>query len=80
MLHLIHRRSITLPMEHASLSTLPRGTKQAIATELGITAGAVSQWRNGVPAERVLDVERITGISRHELRPDVFGPSPKVTK
>jgi DNA-binding transcriptional regulator YdaS (Cro superfamily) len=25
-----------------------------------------------VPAERVLDVERITGISRHELRPDLY--------
>ncbi|PZP64983.1 MAG: hypothetical protein DI604_25710, partial [Delftia acidovorans] len=32
----------------------------------------VSQWKK-VPAERVLEVERVTGISRHELRPDVFG-------
>lgn len=36
---------------------------------------AVSQWTQ-VPAERVLEVERITGISRHDLRPDVFGPAP----
>lgn len=36
---------------------------------------AVSQWQR-VPAERVLDVERLTGISRHDLRPDVFGPTP----
>jgi DNA-binding transcriptional regulator YdaS (Cro superfamily) len=25
-----------------------------------------------VPVARVLDVERITGITRHELRPDIY--------
>jgi DNA-binding transcriptional regulator YdaS (Cro superfamily) len=33
---------------------------------------AVSLWTK-VPPERVLEVERLTGVSRHELRPDVFG-------
>lgn len=47
--------------------------KLQLAQALGITHGAISQWSQ-VPSERVLDVERITGISRHELRPDVFGP------
>lgn len=47
----------------------------AIAAQLGLTPQAVSLWKR-VPAERVLDVERITGISRHVLRPDVFGPAP----
>jgi DNA-binding transcriptional regulator YdaS (Cro superfamily) len=37
-----------------------------------ITPQAISQW-DKVPAKRVLEVERITGISRHKLRPDVFG-------
>lgn len=55
--------------------TLPRGERSKIASLLGITPGAVSQWRR-VPAERVLDVERITGISRHDLRPDIYGPPP----
>lgn len=49
-----------------------RGAKSRIARELGVTPGAISQWRE-VPADRVLDVERLTGISRHVLRPDVFG-------
>lgn len=35
-----------------------------------ITPQAISQWRQ-VPAERVIEVERVTGISRHELRPDL---------
>lgn len=39
-----------------------------------ITPQAVSLWRL-VPPERVLMVEEITGISRHELRPDIFGPA-----
>jgi DNA-binding transcriptional regulator YdaS (Cro superfamily) len=44
-----------------------------VAEQLGITSGAVSQWDH-VPAERVLEVERITGIPRHELRPDIYPP------
>ena len=44
----------------------------ALARELGIKHTALYSW-NRVPAERVLDIERITGISRHELRPDIFG-------
>jgi len=51
------------------------GGPAALAKALGgLSSQAVSQWKK-VPAERVLDVERVTGISRHELRPDVFGGS-----
>lgn len=50
------------------------GLAKAISAETGkrISPQAVSQWK-AVPAERVLTVERITGISRHELRPDIYG-------
>ncbi|MBZ5761546.1 helix-turn-helix domain-containing protein [Rhizobium sp. VS19-DR104.2] len=49
------------------------GGPAALAKEIGgLTSQAVSQWKK-VPAERVLEVERVTGISRHQLRPDVFG-------
>jgi len=51
-----------------------RGRGAKLATELGITQGAISQWSQ-IPADKALDVERITGISRHDLRPDVFGSS-----
>ena len=50
---------------------LKRGMRQKIGRELGLNPSAVYQWRR-IPAERVLDVERITGISRHELRPDLY--------
>lgn len=39
-----------------------------------ITPQAISQWKQ-VPAERALDVERVTGISRHRLRPDLYPSS-----
>ena len=45
-----------------------------LATKLSITRQAVDQWEVCPPA-RVLEVEAATGISRHELRPDVFGPA-----
>jgi DNA-binding transcriptional regulator YdaS (Cro superfamily) len=42
-----------------------------LADRLGITAQAVSQW-DEVPPLRVIAVERATGISRSELRPDLY--------
>lgn len=51
------------------------GGPSALATKLFITSQAISQWRR-VPAARVLDVEAATGVSRHALRPDIFGPTP----
>lgn len=41
-----------------------------------LTVQAVSQWER-VPGERCLDVEEVTGVSRHVLRPDIFGDPPK---
>lgn len=43
----------------------------ALAEKLGISRAAVHQWKR-IPAERVLDVESLTGIPRHELRPDLY--------
>ena len=50
------------------------GTGDKLASELGITPQALSQW-DRVPPLRVLEVERLTGVPRHELRPDVY-PAP----
>lgn len=44
-----------------------------IAHALGVTRAAVTKWKR-VPAERVLAVEAITGISRYDLRPDIYPP------
>ncbi|MBX5238666.1 CI repressor [Rhizobium sp. NLR22b] len=42
-----------------------------LAREIGITRGAVAQW-DKVPAERIGDVSRVTGIAFEILRPDLF--------
>jgi len=44
-----------------------------------VRQGHVWAWINRerrVPAEHVLAIELASGVSRHELRPDVFGPPP----
>ena len=48
-----------------------RGMLSKVAYGLGLTRAAVVRWEQ-VPAERVVDIERITGIPREALRPDLF--------
>ena len=55
------------------------GSQAKLASALGVSGMAVSQWRRrGIPAERVLAIERATGyrVSRHELRPDIYPREP----
>lgn len=49
-----------------------RGRRNKLADELGISPSAISMWKR-VPVDRLNDIERITGIPREELRPDIFG-------
>ncbi|MEJ6656893.1 MAG: YdaS family helix-turn-helix protein [Pseudomonas sp.] len=50
------------------------GGQSALAKLLGITSQAVNKMcaSGRVPAERVLAIEEATGVSRHELRPDLY--------
>jgi len=43
----------------------------ALARALGISQPSVSSW-NRVPSERVIAVEKVSGIGRHILRPDLY--------
>lgn len=51
------------------------GNISELARRLGLTNQAVGKWAR-VPAERVLEVERVTGVSRYRLRPDIYGDDP----
>lgn len=53
-----------------------RGRLSQLAKSLNITPGAIAQWQV-VPAERMGEVSRITGIPMEELRPDIFGLAAK---
>lgn len=50
-------------------------TQTALARLVGVAQPSVSDWvrRMGrLPAEHVLKVEQATGVSRHDLRPDIY--------
>lgn len=50
---------------------------KSVAEEFKVNRSTILRWETGdVPVERVHEIERVTGISRHDLRPDIFGPAP----
>ncbi len=59
------------PKEAIAAAASNVGSKAALARHLGLTRAAISQWQS-VPPHHVLTVERLSGISRHELRPDLY--------
>ena len=67
----------TSPIEAAIVAM---GGATAAARMLGIdNPSVVMNWRSRgrPPADRVIEIEAASGISRHDLRPDIFGPSPE---
>lgn len=57
------------------------GGQSALADKIGgkIKQGHVWWWlkeSGRVPAEHCIAIENATGVTRYELRPDVFGPEP----
>lgn len=42
-----------------------------LALLIGVRHQSLYSWKR-VPAERVLELERLTGVSRHDLRPDLY--------
>ncbi len=47
------------------------GSLRALSRLLGITHSAILQWEK-VPAERMLKIEKVTGVARERLRPDLY--------
>ena len=47
------------------------GSASKLAEALGITPPAVHKWKD-VPARHVHEIERLTGIPRSTLRPDLY--------
>lgn len=59
------------PLEKAVAAA---GSQSALAKAIGKSQGHVSKWleRRYVPAASVIAIERVTGVPRHELRPDLY--------
>ena len=74
----IHQRFTLLRMDQNSpvAKVIEKlGGRRAAAAAIGIKPQAIQKWvkRERVPIDRVAQVEGLTGIPRHVLRPDIFG-------
>jgi len=47
------------------------GGVTALAQALRVNRQAIYQWR-AIPANRVIEIEGVTGVPREELRPDLY--------
>ena len=71
-------------MSHTPLSALESaiefaGSQTALAQVCGVKQTTVWQWLHRMkrmPAEYVLRAESATGVSRHDLRPDIYPVEP----
>jgi DNA-binding transcriptional regulator YdaS (Cro superfamily) len=51
------------------------GSQKRMAQAVNVSQKTICSWlHKGVPAERVLEIERATNghVTRHELRPDLY--------
>ncbi len=63
------------PTEALALAVRRAGSQVALAKILGTRQSTIYTWLNSsgrLPAEMVLRVEAATGVSRHDLRPDIY--------
>lgn len=60
----------------AKLAADACGSQYKLAKLLNIKPQAVNTWvkKGRIPAERVVAVERVSGVSRRVLRPDLYRP------
>lgn len=47
------------------------GGRRQLAEAIGVSRQNIYKWRK-VPAEQVMKVEKVTGVPRSELRPDIY--------
>jgi DNA-binding transcriptional regulator YdaS (Cro superfamily) len=59
------------PTDPVRLAAEKAGGIVKLSLALGLSRGAASQWKR-IPAERLVEVERLTGIPREILRPDLY--------
>jgi DNA-binding transcriptional regulator YdaS (Cro superfamily) len=56
------------------------GNGSRLARQLGVSHVSVVKWlkRGAPPAGRCLAIEEATGVSRYQLRPDIYGVEPAI--
>lgn len=64
-------------------SARPRLTLKACADKFSVNRSTILRWEDGtspIPDDRLEEIEAVTGISRHALRPDLaalFAQAPR---
>lgn len=63
----------------ASLKLLfgDRGSMTRLAAQLHLRRQTLSQWTE-VPEQHIITIETLTGISRRDLRPDLYANMPRL--
>ena len=58
------------------------GSQAALARMIKKTQAHIWHWLQSgrVPGEHCLAIERETGVSRYELRPDIYGDAPQLCR
>lgn len=60
--------------EAVASAVLKGGGLQEVAQKLDVSPVAVFHWiYRACPPERAVDLERISGVDREKMRPDIFG-------
>jgi DNA-binding transcriptional regulator YdaS (Cro superfamily) len=62
------------PMNHKigkKLAIEAAGGVRALGRKIGLSHSAILFWPK-IPAERVVQIERVTGVPREKLRPDLY--------
>jgi DNA-binding transcriptional regulator YdaS (Cro superfamily) len=71
------RMNTSSPMK---LAIRAAGNGSRLARQLGVSHVSVVKWlkRGAPPAGRCLAIEEATGVSRYQLRPDIYGVEPAI--
>jgi hypothetical protein len=66
---------------HIASKVIKKVGRKAIAEHFRIAKESTYTWeKSGIPPSRVLDLEALSGISRHVIRPDIFGSLTKSSR
>ena len=65
-------KGLRLAIKAASKHHVGMSGKRALARGLGIEEQSINNWKR-VPRNRIMAVERLTGVPKEILAPDIFG-------
>jgi DNA-binding transcriptional regulator YdaS (Cro superfamily) len=76
-------KTIETELEALNRAIIIAGNQTKLAKLIKKTPGHITVWVNRdkrAPADMAIPIEEVTGVSRHLLRPDIFGAPPESEK